>query len=122
MERMRRADALINNQVYKSNQDDTEEFFKKINAIPAYMVSMKINPQFKFYKNGRNFLSDEPKKWNQFTAFYYSESTNSIVNGGSAWYNWWDANSRWDNANLVRHTYDTDWKWVARWFKENFKI
>jgi hypothetical protein len=106
----------------KKKQDDVEGLFKKINDIPAYIVSEKLHPEFPFYKNGRNFLSDEPNKWNRFTAFYYSSRLNWIVNWWSSYYNRWTTESVWSNSNLVKNTFWISWWETMKWFRSEFDI
>jgi len=115
-------DRLIQWNNYDINKQKTEDLFRKIDLIPAYLVSQKLKPQFPFYKNNKNFLSDEPNKWNKFTAFFYDEDKNTIHNGGSSHYNWWNAQSWYSNSVLVWHELWEDWKEVVKWFKENFHI
>lgn len=71
-----------------------------IDSIPAWKISEWLKPEFKYSWN-RNFHSDNPKR-NKWTAFYYSESRNCIINGGSSHYNWRDSNSWWWPFDLVK--------------------
>lgn len=114
-------DMLIQWKKYESNQESTQDLFDKIDAIPAYIVSEKLLPQFKFANNNKNFLSDNPN-WNKFTAFYYKPDYNAIFNWGSRHYNFWETGSWYSPSVLVKNHLWLEWKEVVRWFRENFKI
>ena len=123
-EKQVRMEQLINwdeDNVVVNKKAETEELFRKLDDIPAYIVSEKLHPEFKYFKNNRNFLSDT-KKWNQFTAFFYSSKMNWIVNWWSHFYNWGNANSCYSNSVLVKNELGLDWKQTVKWFKANFKI
>jgi len=115
-----RIDKLIQWKNYEGNKASTEEFFEKIDNIPAYLVSEKLLPQFKYLNNGRNFLSDNPKS-NKYTGFFYSEQYNAIFNWWSSHYNFGDVNSGYSPSVLVKNQLWLEWKEVVKWFKENFK-
>ncbi len=90
-----------------------------IDTIPAYQISEWLLPEFKYTWN-RNFLSGN-KSWNKYTAFYYSESRNCIINGGSRHYNWWDSNSWWWPFDLVKRFKGWSDKETFEFFKKLIK-
>ena len=87
-----------------------------IESIPAYQISEWLLPEFKYTWN-RNFLSGN-KSWNKYTAFYYSESRNCIINWGSRHYNWWDSNSWWWPFDLVKRFKGWNDKETFEFFKK----
>lgn len=105
LETKQRVDLSSKNSIY----DD-------INQIPAWQVSEWLNPQFK-YSGNRNFHSDNPKK-NKWTAFYYSESRNCIINWGSAHYNWWTSTSGYWPFELVKYSKDWSNRETFEFFKK----
>ena len=90
--------------------------YDDINQIPAWQVSEWLNPQFK-YSGNRNFESDNPKK-NKWTAFYYSESRNCIINWGSSHYNWWTSTSWYGPFELVKYSKDWSNRETFEFFKK----
>jgi len=116
-----RMEALISWGNYVDKRKQTEDFFRRLDEIPAYIVSEKLLPQFKFHTNERNFLSDT-KTGNKFTAFFYSKELNAIVNWGSHHYNFWDTNSWYSPTVLVKNQLWLEWKEVVQRFKENFNL
>jgi len=118
-EKKSKIETLITWWSYKSKKKEMEIFFNKLDAIPAYLVSEKLLPQFKFHSNERNFLSDS-KKWNRFTWFFYSKDLNAIINWGSSYYNFWETASWYSPTVLVKNHFWMNWKEVVAWFKANF--
>lgn len=97
------------------NLDNDDNIYQLILDIPAYELSQMLLPQFK-YTGNRNFLSDT-RQGNQYTAFYYSEDKNCIINWGSSHYNWWSATSWWDSFQLVKKFFN----WTSRETFTHFK-
>jgi hypothetical protein len=76
-------------------------FYEQINKIPAYTIAQKLIPQYIFdwkknFKNG--------KGW--FTAYFYNPNTNTIINGWSRHFNYWDDSSWFNNFSLVKHFFN----------------
>lgn len=90
-----------------------------IDAIPAYQISEWLLPEFK-YSGKRNFYSGN-KNGNKYTAFYYSESRNCIINGWSRHYNWGDSNSWWWPFDLVKRFKGWTDKETFEFFKKLIK-
>ena len=89
--------------------------YEEINAIPAWQVSEWLKPEFK-YSGDRNFHSDN--KSNKWTAFYYSESRNCIMNGGSAHYDWLWAWAWFAPFDLVKNEKGWDKRETFKFFKD----
>jgi len=74
--------------------------YDEIDSIPAWQISEWLKPEFKYSWN-RNFHSDDKnKKW---TAFYYSESRNCIMNWGSSHYDYLGAGAWFWPFDLVKN-------------------
>lgn len=82
----------------KSYGDGWDNLYKKINAIKAYDIAQALVPDFP-YDGKKNFKN---KKWG-FTWYYYVEPTNTIANGGSRYFDFWNANSCFNNFSLMKH-------------------
>ena len=95
------------------NNNDDRNLYNEINsAIPAYEIAMSVLPQFK-YDGKKNFKNG---KWG-FTAFYYIEDNNSICNGWSRHFNWWDENSCYNNFSIIKNFYSLTNKETFEFFK-----
>lgn len=96
---------------------DTDFKYEIINKIPAYLIAQLLIPNFPFdwKKNFRN------NNW-WFTWYYYIEETNAIANGGSRYFNWWTAESSWNNFSLVKNHLWLDNAWTFLFFEDKFKL
>lgn len=127
-EQQRRLEDIIINRrmnklIYgKDESEKLERMFEIINKVPAWAVSEKLLPEYKIHNNGKNFISGRQGKGNEFKGFYYVEDTNSICNWWSSEYNYWNVNSCFSSANLVKNFYWYEWGEVIKWFKINFKL
>ena len=83
----------------KNFSQDENEFYNKINAIPAHQIAQLLIPEFKLNKNGKNF--DNNKWW--LTWYYYVEETNTICNGWSRYFEWGSTESCWNNFSMIKN-------------------
>lgn len=117
----RRLDALINRSSYVDTTEKLEKYIRKLDEVPAYIVSEKLLPQFKWdERSQKNFHSDNPA--NRWTAFYYCKDINAICNGGSHHYSWGTASSCYSSTQLVHNQLSCSWADVFKWFESNFGI
>ena len=101
----------IEEQLKNFNWDN--EFYLKINSIPAYQIAELLIPDFPFnwkknFKNNKNWL----------TGYWYCADTNTIVNGWSRHFNWWGDNSCWNNFSLIKRTKNWDNRQTFEFFKQ----
>lgn len=102
----------IVNQLKHFNTDENH-FYDKINLIPAYKIAELLVP-YNFSSNWKNF--NNWKWW--YCWYYYIAETNTICNGWSRFFNWWDDNSCWNNFSLVKNHKGLSSKETFLLFKE----
>lgn len=102
----------------KNYNTDGDDDYQKINSIPAHVIAEIVVPWFTFSKNGKNF--NNKKKW--FTWYYYVKATNSICNGWSRYFNYWNENSCFANFQIIQKEYNFSNRETFEWFRKNFTI
>lgn len=115
-ERKQRALEVRKNVEKRVERGGRTNIWDEIDAIPAWQISEWLKPEFK-YSWDRNFHSDNKAK-NKWTAFFYSESRNCIMNGGSSHYDYLGAGAWFWPFDLVKNEKGWDDKETFKFFKD----